>query len=318
MGSTSRCQDRLSQVPDRRWPDQGVATLEYTRRHAMKLVAFGLVGSSPRPVSAKPKGQVTWASHISLAPTWFDPAETGGVITPFMLLYALHDGLVKPMPGNPSGLCLAETHAASADGLSHEFVLRDSAKFHNGENVTVEDVRFSFERYRGNAARFIKEKVAAVETPDSRRVIFRLHKPWPDFLTYYSSVTGAGWIVPRSYLESVGDDGFKKAPVGAGPYRFVSFNPGVELVLEAFEEYWRKVPAVKRIVFKVIPDETTRLAALKRGEVDVAYSVRGETGRGTAARSGSSAQAASTQWHAMDLFPGPMGLKIAVARCACA
>ena len=88
--------------------------------------------------------------------------------------------------------------------------------------------------------------------------------------------TGAGWIVPKKYVEKVGDDGFKKAPIGAGPYKFVSFTPGVELVLEAFERYWRKTPSVKRLVLKVIPDESTRLAALKRGEVDIAYSIRGE------------------------------------------
>src|SRR3989442_4079360 len=87
--------------------------------------------------------------------------------------------------------------------------------------------------------------------------------------------TGPGWIVPKAYVERVGDDGFKKAPVGAGPYRFVSFTPGVELVLEANEQYWRKTPAVKRLVFKSIPDESTRLAMVKRGEADIAYSIRG-------------------------------------------
>jgi len=82
--------------------------------------------------------------------------------------------------------------------------------------------------------------------------------------------------VPKKYLEKVGDDGFKKAPIGAGPYKFVSFTPGVELVLEAYEGYWSKAPSVKRLVLKVIPEEATRLAALKRGEVDIAYSIRGE------------------------------------------
>jgi peptide/nickel transport system substrate-binding protein len=61
-----------------------------------------------------------------------------------------------------------------------------------------------------------------------------------------------------------------------GPYKFVSLNPGLELVLEAFDRYWRKPPAVKWIVFKVILEETTRLAALRRGGVDIAYSIRGE------------------------------------------
>ena len=78
-----------------------------------------------------------------------------------------------------------------------------------------------------------KERVAAVETPDARHVRFTLKDPWPDFLTFYGSATGAGWVVPKKYVEKVGDDGFKKAPIGAGPYKFVSFTPGVELTLEA-------------------------------------------------------------------------------------
>jgi peptide/nickel transport system substrate-binding protein len=246
-----------------------------TRRDLLGLAALGILAAGTRPAWAG-NNQLVYGAHISLAPTWFDPAETPGIVTPFMLLYALHDGLVKPMPGNAAEPCLAESYNASADGLSHSFVLRNGAKFHNGEPVTAEDVKFSFERYRGNAAAFIKEHVAAIETPDPRHVVFRLRRPWPDFLLYYSSVTGAGWIVPKKYVESVGEDGFKKQPIGAGPYKFVSFIPGVELVMEAFDGYWRKTPTVKRLVWKVIPDEATRLAALKRGEVDIAYSIRGE------------------------------------------
>jgi peptide/nickel transport system substrate-binding protein len=90
-------------------------------------------------------------------------------------------------------------------------------------------------------------------------------------MTFYTAASGAGWIVPKKYVEKVGDDAYKKAPVGAGPYKFVSFNPGVELVLEAFPDYWRKTPAVKHVVMRSIPDESTRAAAVKTGEVDVAY-----------------------------------------------
>ena len=68
-----------------------------------------------------------------------------------MVLYALHDAMVKPMPGNLQAPCLAESWSASEDGLTYEFVLRKGAKFHNGEPVTAEDVKFSFERYRGAA-----------------------------------------------------------------------------------------------------------------------------------------------------------------------
>jgi peptide/nickel transport system substrate-binding protein len=246
-----------------------------TRRELLGAAALGVLAIGTKPARAA-DGKIVYGAHISLAPTWFDPAETPGIVTPFMLLYALHDGLMKPMPGNAAEPCLAESYTSSPDGLSHTFVLRSGVKFHNDAPVTAEDVKFSFERYRGNAAGFIKERVAAVETPDPRRVVFRLNKPWPDFLLYYTSVTGAGWIVPKKYVESVGEDGFKKQPIGAGPYKFVSFNPGVELVMESFDGYWRKTPTVKTLVWKVIPDETTRLAALKRGEVDLAYSIRGE------------------------------------------
>jgi peptide/nickel transport system substrate-binding protein len=227
-------------------------------------------------LAAGPEGQLTWAVHISLAPTWFDPAETPGMITPYMVLYALHDALVKPMPGQPKAPGLAESWSVSKDGLVYEFVLRKGALFHNGDPVTADDVKFSLERYRGTAAKLLKERVASVDTPDPTHVRIRLKQPWPDFLTFYTNATGAGWIVPRKYVEKVGDEGFKKAPVGAGPYKFVSFTPGVELVLEAFDQYWRKPPSVKRLVLRVIPDEATRLAALKRGEVDIAYSIRGE------------------------------------------
>src|SRR5216684_2044284 len=235
-----------------------------------------LLASPGAGAAAGPEGQLTWAVHISLAPTWFDPAETPGMITPYMVLYALHDALVKPMPGQPRAPGLAESWSVSKDGLVYEFVLRKGALFHNGDPVTADDVKFSLERYRGTAVKALKERVAGVETPDPGRVRIRLKQPWPDFLTFYTNAAGAGWIVPRKYVEKVGEEGFKKAPVGAGPYKFVSFTPGVELVLEAFEQYWRKSPSVKRLVFRVIPDEATRLAALKRGEVDIAYSIRGE------------------------------------------
>jgi peptide/nickel transport system substrate-binding protein len=220
--------------------------------------------------AAAPEGQMTWGLHFSPTPGWFDPTELAGTVTSYHTLYALHDAMIRPSPDQPMSPSLAESWSASPDGLVYEFVLRKGVKFHNGDSVSAEDVKFSFERYRGNAHKMLKEKVASIEIPDPARVRFRLKQPWPDFMTFYASATGAGWVVPKKYHEKVGDDGFKKAPIGAGPYRFVSFTPGVELVVEAFDQYWRKVPSVKRLVFKSIPDESTRLATLKRGEVDIA------------------------------------------------
>jgi peptide/nickel transport system substrate-binding protein len=239
------------------------------------LLALALLG--PAVASASPEGQMTWALHFSLAPTLFEPAETPGVVSPFMILYALHDALVKPMPGKAMSPGLAESWTASPDGLVYEFVLRKGVRFHNGDPVTADDAKFSFERYRGISAKILKDRVAAVEAPDPGRLRFRLKQPWPDFLTFYATpATGASWVVPRKYIERVGEDGFKKAPVGAGPYRFVSSTPGVELVLEATDTHWRKAPTVKRLVFKSVPDVSTRLVMLKRGDADVAYALSGE------------------------------------------
>jgi len=275
-----------------------------TRRDLLAGAALGLAAGAPGVArAAPPQGQLIWGIHVSLAPTWFDPADTQGLITPFMVLYALHDAMVKPMPDKLQAPSLAESWSRGEDNLSYEFVLRQGAKFHNGEPVTADDVKFSFERYRGAAHALMKERVAGVEAPDARHVRFKLKEPWPDFLTFYSSASGAGWIVPRKYVEKVGDDGFKKAPIGAGPYKFVSFTPGVELVLEAFEGYWRKTPAVKRIVMRSVPDESTRLAALKRGEIDIAYSIRGELAQEVQRTPGLSMKSVVTQASNWIYFP---------------
>ncbi|MGH7393125.1 MAG: ABC transporter substrate-binding protein [Candidatus Rokuibacteriota bacterium] len=248
----------------------------FASRALVILVALVLGAGAAGSAAAAPEGTMTWGVHITLASRWLDPGETEGIATPFMVLYALHDALVKPMPAGLYAPSLAESFTQSKDGLTYEFVVRKGAKFHNGEPVTAADVKFSFDRYKGSGVKILKQRVREVQVVDPGRVRFHLKEPWPDFLAFYgTTATGAAWIVPRAYVEKVGEDGFKKAPVGAGPYRFVSFNPGVELVMEAFEGYWRKVPSVKRLVYRSLPEETTRAAALKNGEVDIAYLLTG-------------------------------------------
>src|SRR5947199_2068376 len=217
-------------------------------------------------------GEMRYGLHVTLAARWLDPAETEAFSTPFMVLYAVHDALVKPMPGGMQTPSLAESWQEARDHLSYTFTLRRNAKFHDGSPVTGEDVKFSFERYKGASATLLKEKVKEVQVVSPTQVRFVLKEPWPDFILFYgTTASGAGWIVPKKYVEKVGEDGFKKAPIGAGPYRVVSFNPGVEIVLEAFDGYWRKVPNIRRLVMRTMTEETTRAAALKRGEVDLAY-----------------------------------------------
>jgi len=252
-------------------------------KHHRLTVAFvfvlALISVGEAGAQGSPEGQLTIAFDASIAPTFLDPAETSGIATPFAFLYAMHDALIKPLPGNNMAPCLAESWQESPDGLVVEFKLREGLKFHNGDPFTAEDVKFSFHRYRGTSARQLHDRVKAVEVVDPHRVRFVLHAPWPDFLAFYATpATGAAWIVPRKYIEKVGEDGFKRQPVGLGPYRFVRMSPGVELVLEANEQYWRKKPSVKRIVFKGVPDRTTRLAMLKAGDADIGYLMVGVEG----------------------------------------
>jgi peptide/nickel transport system substrate-binding protein len=247
-----------------------------TRRCLVRVLVLALVvlvvSGHPRGTQAqsRPEGELRWALYVTLSPQWFDPAEVIGVLTPFWVMYALHDALVKPMPGTLLAPSLAESWTVSPDQRVYEFKLREGLKFHNGDPFTAEDVKFSFARAKG--AKILQDKVREVTVVDRYRVRFQLAEPWPDFMTFYGTLaTSAGWIAPKKYMEQVGVEGFKKHPIGLGPYKFVSHTPGVELVMEAFEGYWRKVPSVKRLVYKSVPEATTRLAMLKRGDVDVAY-----------------------------------------------
>src|SRR3989442_197224 len=144
-----------------------------------------------------PSGQMTWAIHVTIAPTWFDPAETTGIITPYMFIYAMHDALVKPMPDNPMSPSLATKWSASADGLTYDFELRKGVKFHNGAPFTAEDVKYSFERYKGAGTADLKNKVKAIEIVNPYHIRYTLHEPWPDFLT--------GCACPLVALEAVFD-----------------------------------------------------------------------------------------------------------------
>jgi peptide/nickel transport system substrate-binding protein len=241
------------------------------------LAAALLIGAPPRATAQQaPSGEAVMAWHVTIAPSWFDPSTAPPQITPFGMLYAIHDALVRPYPGHKMGNSLAESWRESPDGRVFEFKLRRGLKFHNGDPVTSEDVKFSFERYKGAGAKEFQARVHQVEIVDPLTIRFLLKEPWPDFMTFYgTTATAAGIVVPKKYITQVGEDGFRKHPIGAGPYRFVSHQPGIEVVLDAYTGYWRRVPGVKKLVMKSVPEATTRAVMLKSGEADIAYALDG-------------------------------------------
>src|SRR2546425_4009635 len=240
------------------------------------IVLLFVVGFQPGAQAQSPE-KLVFALHVTIPPSWFAPAETPAQITPFGILYALHDAVVRPLPGERMAPALAASWTESPDGLTYEFKLRPGLRFHNGDPCTAEDVQYSFTRYKGTGAKELQARVERVEVLDPLTIRFHLREPWPDFMTFYgTTATAAGIVVPKKYLEQVGEDGFKKHPIGMGPYKFVSHTPGIELVLEAYEAYWRHPPYIKRIIMKGVPEGAPRLAMLKRGEADIAVALEGE------------------------------------------
>src|SRR5207245_497476 len=158
---------------------------------ASLVVAAVLLLAAARPGAARPAGELSVSFHVTLAPAWLDPSTAPPQITPFGVLYAIHDALVRPLPGQKMGPSLAESWTESPDGLTYEFKLRRGLKFHNGDPVTSDDVRFSFERYQGAGAKELKTHVRQVDAVDPLTVRFHLREPWPDFMTFYGTTATA-------------------------------------------------------------------------------------------------------------------------------
>src|SRR5215475_11689319 len=230
------------------------------------------------PAGGAPKGKLVLAWHTSFASRWLDPQEHDGTATPDNFLTALHDGLIKnqgtELYDHPA---LAEKFEIAKDAKSATFTLRKGLKFHNGEPVTPQDVKFSYENYRGAKADVFKRRTERVDIVDDRTVKFVFKEPFLDFAILFgtANVAAPGWVVPEKYYKQLGADGFKQKPIGAGPFKLVRHEPGVKVEMEAFDGYYRPVNA-KQLVMISVPEPATRVAMLERGEADIIYFVPGE------------------------------------------
>ena len=226
-----------------------------------------------RGATVTPDGKLTLAWHTNIAPRWLDPQQHDGTASPDNFLMALHDGLIKNFREELyDHLALAERFEFAEDAKSATFRLRGGIKFHDGTPVTPADVKWSYEHYRGAWGEALREQTQGVELVDDRTIRFHFKQPFLDFpiLMGTGNVCGAGWVVPAKYYEQTGPAGFVQKPIGTGPYRLVSQQPGVRLEFEAFPDYYRPVH-VKQLTMVSVPEASTRVAMLERGEADIMW-----------------------------------------------
>lgn len=170
---------------------------------------------------------------------------------------------------------LALSHDVSPDGLVYTFKLRPNVKFHNGEPLTAEDIRFSWQRsnspeIKNPRAAVVTKNIKDVESLDNQTVRITLNKPDASMLENLGEFF---YIVSKPTIEKLGNDGFTKNPIGTGPLKFVSRKLGDSTVFAANESYWGTKVKYDRLVMKSISDPQTRVSMLRAGEVDAIANV---------------------------------------------
>jgi peptide/nickel transport system substrate-binding protein len=233
------------------------------------LTACGGGGDGSTPTRDAPGGNGgTLRLAIGSEPENLDPhALRAGTDQYFLsnvferLLDRAPDGSLKP--------ALATDYSVSEDGKAFTFTLRQGVRFHNGEEMTAEDVAYSFERYvdpaRGNTFAYLLDKLDRVEVVDDHKVIVHLTQFDGSF------IPGGGFasIVPKDYVEKSGDAEFAQNPVGTGPLKFVERTIRQSFTLERFPEYWGDPASYNRFEFRIASDANARVAAIRSGAVDL-------------------------------------------------
>ena len=246
--------------------------------HAIRILGLSVLCLAlfATPVWAQAKTELTVALSSFSAET-LDPALQGHNVKYYLSL--MFDYLVGVTPdGHPTQAGgLASKWEASADHKRWTFQLRKGVKFHTGEEMTSEDVKFSIQRAMGKRSTTgyagpLRTLIQDIETPAPDRVVIVTKDPTLIIPTYLSrSLSTEGMVLPKKYIEANGDDVFARKPVGTGPYKFVEQVTGSHIKMTAVDNHWRiGAPKYKTITFKLVPEETTRIALLRRAEVDVA------------------------------------------------
>lgn len=251
---------------------EGVTRFRHLRGILVAGLAFGFAGAFP--AAAQPREDVVFASPV--LSQHFDPTTMVSTAD-YLVSDMLYDGLINLGPdGKFPGL--AESWTISADGKSIDFILRKGVKFHNGDPLTAEDVKFTFEKIIAPGSthsyrRGFMDSLERVDVVNEGVARFILKAPWPAFFT--TSRNALTHIVPKKYYEAVGPKGFQEKPVGTGPFKFAGMKSGEWTRFEANEAYWAGAPKVKTAIQKLVAEPFTRYAMLERGEADIASGLTG-------------------------------------------
>ncbi|MBI3953254.1 MAG: hypothetical protein HY330_01950 [Chloroflexi bacterium] len=228
------------------------------------------------PVAAKaaPKGHLRLATggHGS---QFLDPRQY--LESSFFFdAYSIYDGLIEMARDGSLRPSLATEWRVRDDSLTWDFKLRRGVKFHNGDPFTAADVKYTFETYQGLGASELKATVDRIDTPDEATVIFHTVTPYPVMISQIGyTPTFVGWQVPKGYSERVGIEEFRKKPIGTGPFKFLEKRIGERQEYAANADHWEQAPKVARMTLLIAPDDTTRIAMLKTGEVEIAMGIPG-------------------------------------------
>jgi peptide/nickel transport system substrate-binding protein len=229
-----------------------------------------VLAAVPALAWAAPQGKVIIAQGVD--PTTLDTMNQQE--TPASVVAGhIFDGLVERDQNLKIIPALAVELPKLVGPMTWEVKLRKGVKFHNGEEFNAESAKFSLERVKTPALRASSNfrPIDRVEIVDPYTVRVHTSKPWPTFVSIMT-FNQAAMYPPKAYAGK--DSAFiSKNPIGTGPYKFIRWSKDDEIVLEANEQFWRGAPKIKTVVFKPIPDDAVRVAALQNGEVDVAVNI---------------------------------------------